>query len=81
MRERSAANDGRLPIGIPEKFEGLSVISYRTGKAGYILFTLLNSFAHSLNDQPVRVEVEYDLGYTRIGTGDRYTERILGSEL
>jgi hypothetical protein len=46
MRERSAGNGGRLPIGMPETFEGLSVISYRNGKAGYIVFTLLNSFAH-----------------------------------
>jgi hypothetical protein len=44
---------------MPEVFEVLSVITYRNGKAGYIVFTLLDSFADGLRDQPVKVEVEY----------------------
>jgi hypothetical protein len=72
---------GRLPIGMPETFKGLSVTTYRTGEAGYILFTLLNSFADSLRDQPVKVEVNYHWSYTRIGMGDRYTLRMLATEL
>jgi hypothetical protein len=54
LRERSG-NANRLPIGMPEAFENLSVVTYRTGKEGPILFTLLNSFANSLRDQPVKV--------------------------
>jgi hypothetical protein len=34
-----------------------------------------------LRDQPVKVEVEYHGGYTRIGMGDRYTLRMLATEL
>jgi hypothetical protein len=79
MRERSAANGGKLPTGIPEEFEGLSVTSRRNGKAGYVLFTLLDSFSSSLDDLPVKVEIEYHLGYTRIGMGDRHTPRIDGT--
>jgi hypothetical protein len=71
----------RLPEGMPEMFDEMSVVAFRNGKAGYILFTLLNSFANSLRDQPVKVEVEYHGGYTRIGMGDRYTSRMLATEL
>jgi hypothetical protein len=60
-----------LPIEMPDKIENLSVVMYRTGKAGYILFTLLDSFAPSLRDQPVKVEVNHRGGYTRFGMGDR----------
>jgi hypothetical protein len=80
MRERSG-NENRLPIGMPGTFDGLSVITYRNGKAGHILFTLLDTFANSLKDQPVKVEVEYRWGYTRLGMGDRYTLRMLATEL
>jgi hypothetical protein len=70
-----------LPSGMHEIFKNLSVVAYRTGKAGYILFTLLDSFANSLRDQPVKVEVENEWGYTRIGMGDRYTPMMLATEL
>jgi hypothetical protein len=66
---------------MPETFQNLSVVAYRTGKAGYILFTPLDSFANSLRDQPVKVEVEYEWGYTRIGMGNRYTPMLLATEL
>jgi hypothetical protein len=66
---------------MPDKFENLSVVMYRTGKAGCILFTLLDSFASSLRDQPVKVEVNYQWGYTRLGMGDRSTPMILATEL
>jgi hypothetical protein len=56
---------------MPEIFENLSVVTYRTGNAGYILFTLIDSFADSLRDQPVKVEVSYQWGYTRLGMGYR----------
>jgi hypothetical protein len=80
MMERSG-DERRLPEGMPEMFEEMSVVTRRNGKASYILFTLLNSFANSLRDQPVKVEVEYHGGYTRIGMGDRYTLRMLATEL
>jgi hypothetical protein len=80
-RFRSRAANQMLPIGMPDKFENLSVVMYRTGKAGYILFTLLDSFASSLRDQPVKVEVNYQWGYTRLGMGDRYTPMMLATEL
>jgi hypothetical protein len=38
-RLRSRATNQMLPIYMPEKFENLSVIQYRTGKDGRILFT------------------------------------------
>jgi hypothetical protein len=74
FRARSATVHN-LPIGMPETFQSLSVITYRTGKAGYILFTLLDSFANSLRDHPVKVEVEYECGYTRIGMGEEVQSR------
>jgi hypothetical protein len=63
MLERSG-KERRLPEGMPEMFDEMSVITFRNGKAGYILFTLLNSFANSLRDQPVKVEVEFHGVYT-----------------
>jgi hypothetical protein len=66
---------------MPEMFDEMPVIPYRNGKAGDILFTLLNSFANSLRGQPVKVEVEYHGGYTRIGMGERYSLRMLAMEL
>jgi hypothetical protein len=80
IRGRSGSFN-RLLIGMPETFENLSVVTYRTGNAGYILFTLTSSFADSLRDQPVKVEVSHQWGYTRLGMGDRYTLRMLASEL
>jgi hypothetical protein len=80
IRERPGSFN-RLPIGMPEAFENLSVVTYRTGNAGYILFTLFDSFADSLRNQPTKVEVCYQWGYTRIGMGDRYTLRMLAMEL
>jgi hypothetical protein len=79
MCERSG-KENRTPAGMPESFEEMSVITRRDGKAGYILFILLNSFADSLRDQPVKIEVEYRGGYTRIGMGDRYRLRMLATE-
>jgi hypothetical protein len=76
MKER-----GGIPTGMPTQFEGLSMITSRNGKEGRILFTLLDSFGSSLKDQPVKVEVEYQRGFTRIGMGDRYTLRMLVTEL
>jgi hypothetical protein len=72
---------GGLPNGIPPAVQGMSVITYRDGKAGYVLFTLLDSFATSLKSQPIKVEVEYQWGYTRIGMGDRYSLMMLANEL
>jgi hypothetical protein len=72
---------GGVPNGMPNAFEGMSVVTYRNGKAGHVLFTLLDSFANSLRDHPVKVEVEYQWGYTRIGMGDRYTLRMSATEL
>jgi hypothetical protein len=80
MRGRSGVAN-RLPTGMPETFENLSVVTYRTGEAGYILFTLFDSFAESLKRMPVKVEVTYQWGYTRIVSGDRFTLRMLATEL
>jgi hypothetical protein len=66
---------------MPESFGNLSVVTYRTREAGYILFTLLDSFADSLKNQPVKVGVTYQWGYTRIGMGDRYTLKMVAMEL
>jgi hypothetical protein len=66
---------------MPETAENLTVTTRRTGDPGYILFTLPDSFADSLMDQPVKVEVNYHWCYTRIGMGDRYTLRMLATEL
>jgi hypothetical protein len=72
---------GGLPAGMPEFFEGLSVTATRNGREGRILFTHINSYHNSLRDQPVKVEVSYRWGYTRIGMGDRYTLMMLANEL
>jgi hypothetical protein len=65
---------------MPDTFENLSVRTYRDGKAGYILFELLDSFATSLMDRPCRVQIEYEYGYTRLGIGEGYTLRVLAQE-
>jgi hypothetical protein len=80
-RFRSRAANQTLPMGMPDKFENLSVVMYRTGKAGYILFTLLDSFASSLRDQTVKIEVNDRGGYTSLGMGDRYTLMMSATEL
>jgi hypothetical protein len=49
-RLRGRAGNGTLPEGMPDSFTGLSVRIYPDGKAGYILFELLDSFASSLTD-------------------------------
>jgi hypothetical protein len=62
---------------MPDTFENLSVRIYRDGKAGYILFELLDSFATSLMDMPCRINLEYEYGYASLGFGEGYTLRML----
>jgi hypothetical protein len=78
--ERSGDHQ-RSPIGMPTTFTGLSMVTSRNGKEGRILFTLIDSYADSLRDQPVKAQVTYFRGYTRIGMRDRYTLMMLASEL
>jgi hypothetical protein len=79
FRER-AFPPGRMPIGMPETLENMSVRAYRDGKAGYILFEPEDSLAEDLKAMPVRVKIEYDYGYAKFGMGDRYTLRMLAQE-
>jgi hypothetical protein len=76
-RLRGRAEHGSLPGGMPDTFTDLSVRTYRDGKAGYILFELLDSFAASLTDMPCRVQIGYEFGYTRLGIVEAYTLRML----
>jgi hypothetical protein len=46
----------------------------------FILFEPLDSWARSLADQPVQVQIEYRYGHTRFGMGGQYTMRMLASE-
>jgi hypothetical protein len=43
-----AAPSGQLPTGMPEVLEGLSVRTYRDGKAGYVLFEPLDSLGGNI---------------------------------
>jgi hypothetical protein len=65
---------------MPEVLEGLSVKTYRDGKAGSVLFEPLDSLGGNMTDMPVRVRIEYDYGYTRLGMGEGYTLRMLAQE-
>jgi hypothetical protein len=65
-RLRGRAEHGILPGWIPDTFTDLSVRTYRDGKAGYILFELLDSFAASLSDMPCRVQIGYEFGDPRL---------------
>jgi hypothetical protein len=79
-RLRGRAEHGILPKRMPVSLEGLSVKAYRDGKAGYILFELLDNMAMSLTDMPCRAQIEYEYGYARLGIGDRYILRMLAQE-
>jgi hypothetical protein len=78
MHER--AQSQFLPIGMPETFTNLSIRAYRTGKAGYILYEPLDSLSGELIEMPVRVEIEYDYSYTKLGMGESHTQRMLAAE-
>jgi hypothetical protein len=67
----------RLPAGMPDVFQDLSVTAYKNGRADYILYEPLDSLAGNLTDMPVRVQIEYRNGYTKIGMGDAYSLRML----
>jgi hypothetical protein len=70
-----------LPIVMPDSFSNLSVRAYRTGEAGYILYEALDSLAGDLTEMAVRVQIEYDYGYTKLGMGESYTQRMLANEI
>jgi hypothetical protein len=80
LRERSQMGVARLPQGMPETFTGITVKTYRTGKAGYILFELLDNCASSMEDQPIRVQISYEYGHARVGIGDVYSMMMLATE-
>jgi hypothetical protein len=65
---------------MPDTFTNLSMRTYRSGEAGYILYEPLDSFAGNLTDMPVRVQMEYEWGYTKLGMGESYTQRMLAAE-
>jgi hypothetical protein len=79
FRER-ADPSGQLPIGMLEVLEGLSVRTYRDGKADYVLFEPLDSLGGNMTDIPVRVHIEYDCGHTKLGMGEGYTLGMLAQE-
>jgi hypothetical protein len=71
---------GRIPNGIPESLESVTVRIFRDGKAGYILFESEDSLAEDMKAIPVGVRIDYDFGYARFGMGDRFTLRMLAQE-
>jgi hypothetical protein len=71
---------GRIPDGVLNTVEDVSVRTYRDGKAAYVLFELLDSLAASINDHPVLLQIEYRWGYARIGMEEKYTLMMLASE-
>jgi hypothetical protein len=58
---------GRIPYGVPDTVESVSVRAYRDGKAAYVLFELLDSLAASINEHPVLVQIEYRWGMPESG--------------
>jgi hypothetical protein len=67
----------RLPTGMPDTFQNLSVRTYKDAKAGYILYEPLDSLADNLTDIPVKAQIEYHNGYAKLGMGDLYWLRML----
>jgi hypothetical protein len=80
LRERSQTEARNLPTGMPVTFTGLSVKAYRDGRSGYTLHEPLDSPAVNLTGQPVRIQIEYEYGFAKLGMGDRYTLRMLAQE-
>jgi hypothetical protein len=60
--------------------EGLSVRAFKIGKAGHILFEPLDSWARSLADQLVQVQIEYRYGHALLVMGDRYSMQMVAGE-
>jgi hypothetical protein len=69
-----------LPAGMPVSVEEMTVEAFRDGKAGYILFTPMDSLAAPLRKEPVRAMIEYEYGYMKVGMGAAYTIRWLTDE-
>jgi hypothetical protein len=70
--ERAQAS--KLPVGMPVTFSNLSV------RAGYILYEPLDGLAGNLIDMPVRVQIQYHYGDSKLGMGKGYTQRMLAQE-
>jgi hypothetical protein len=66
-----------LPTGMPEEFSGLSVSTWKDGKAGYILFSSPDVIMTSMTDSETQVLVEYTNGYMREGIGNTYTLQVV----
>jgi hypothetical protein len=69
LRDRFASRSMHhlLPTGMPEEFSGLSVSTWKDGKAGYILFSLPDAIMTPMTDSETQVLVEYTNGYMREG--------------
>jgi hypothetical protein len=80
LRERSQSDEGNLSHGMPGRLIGLPVRACRDGHAGYILYEPVDRLAANLTDQPIRVQIECQYGFAKLGIGDRYTLRMLAQE-
>jgi hypothetical protein len=65
---------------MPLTFEGIEVLTERTGHSGRILFSLETSMGSTVQSMPNMVQIEYGSGYARIGMGDKYTITMLKNE-
>jgi hypothetical protein len=77
LRARSVMGGGGVPRGMPLTFEGLTVRTYRTGKAGHIVYELEGNLARSLEslDHPASE------GYARLGTDGMYSMMMAQSSM
>jgi hypothetical protein len=66
-----------LPFGMQESFAGLSVSTWKDGKAGYIMFSHPDVIMTAMADSETQVLIEYESGYMREGISNTYTIQIL----
>jgi hypothetical protein len=66
-----------LPFGMPESVAGLSVSTWKDGKAGYIMFSHPDTIMTAMAEMKTQVLVEYENGYMREGISNTYTIQIL----
>jgi hypothetical protein len=75
----SRSSQREAPVGTPAA-DGVTVRTFKDGKAGHILFTPKEMFATPVKDMDVRVLIEYEDGYMRVATMEAYTIKMISDD-
>jgi hypothetical protein len=65
------------PVGMPDSVSSVSVMTWKDGKAGYILFTPSDMIATKMADSETKALIEYELGYMKEDVPNTYTLQML----